>query len=68
MTKTEFEQLVFAARFSADAEKELECFMDEQPELYEQFTGHKPHSQSEYGVVGDEIFHGVSEYYKHEKE
>ena len=68
MTKTEFEQLVFAARFSPDAEKELERFMDEQPVAYEAFTGKKPHSQSEYGIVSDEIFHGISENHKHEKD
>ncbi len=61
MNRTEFEQLVVAARFSADAEKKLEQFMDEWPEQYEQFTGHKPHGRDE-AVLNRGFFSTVSEF------
>lgn len=64
MTQLEFEQLVTAARFSSDAQKKLEAFAEADPEAFAMLSGHQAHSGDEYVEKGDDLFHGLSEYYK----
>ncbi|MGL4973245.1 MAG: hypothetical protein ACRC6H_08875 [Culicoidibacterales bacterium] len=66
MTKTELEQLIYAARFSEKAERELEAYMDAFPQEYEQYTGHKPHGRDA-NRVDSGFFHEVGEFFEHSK-
>ncbi|MGL4952752.1 MAG: hypothetical protein ACRC5Q_02970 [Culicoidibacterales bacterium] len=66
MTKTELEQLIYAARFAEKAELELEAYMDAFPQEYEQHTGHKPHGRD--ATKADSgFFHEVGEFFEQTK-